>query len=181
MALATWWNGDILPELPPLPNFHVAATDNISLLVHIIGVTQEEIQSRLNTRHRAYVAWLDDKPAAYGWVASHRGAVVEIGLRFELPEHDRYLWDFATLTQWRGRGIYPRLLQAIIRQESDTANRFWIMYAPHNDASASGIRKAGFSMVADFTFSSRGTIQLVPQDLSKRSHEATTLFKHFLL
>ena len=89
MALATWWKGDILPELPPLTDFRVTPTNDISLLEYIIGIEQREIQHRLNTYHRVYVAWLNDDPVAYGWVASRRGAVIEIGLRFELSERDR--------------------------------------------------------------------------------------------
>ncbi|MBC8075410.1 MAG: hypothetical protein H7Y32_04990, partial [Chloroflexales bacterium] len=53
----------------------------------------------------------------------------------------------ATLPAWRGIGLYPRLLQAILAAESDTAARFWIAYLPENHASARGITKAGFRSV----------------------------------
>ena len=49
---------------------------------------------------------------------------------------------------WRGRGLYPRLLQAILQQEQ-RVDRFWIGYEPGNEASAHGIKKAGFQVIGD--------------------------------
>lgn len=42
----------------------------------------------------------------------------EIDDRFAVPQADRYLWNFVTLPTYRGRGIYPRLLDAIVDAES---------------------------------------------------------------
>lgn len=51
-----------------------------------------------------------------------------------------------------GRGIYPRLLQHIVRLEGAEAERFWIIHAPENRASGSGIRKAGFTTSGEISF-----------------------------
>lgn len=72
----------------------------------------------------------------------------------------RYLWNFVTLTAHRGLGIYPRLLDAIVRTESREAERFWIAYAPENHASGSGIRKAGFVPLAELSFDGAGRAAL---------------------
>ena len=69
-----------------------------------------------------------------------------------IPPGERYLWNFVTLKAFRGLGIYPRLLQAIVRAESATAEKFWIAYAPENHASGAGIGKAGFVPVAELSF-----------------------------
>jgi hypothetical protein len=53
-------------------------------------------------------------------------------------------------------GIYPRLLDAIVRAESAEAERFWIAYAPENRASGADIRKAGFATVAELSFDAAG-------------------------
>ncbi|HET9985907.1 MAG TPA: hypothetical protein VFQ38_20075 [Longimicrobiales bacterium] len=56
----------------------------------------------------------------------------------------------------RGKGIYPRLLQGILRAESAEAERFWIGYAPENHASGAGIRNAGFTAMAEVSFDAAG-------------------------
>lgn len=61
-----------------------------------------------------------------------------------------------TIPSHRGRGIYPRLLDAIIRIESMVAERFWIAYAPENHASGAGVAKAGFQSVAQLSFDREG-------------------------
>jgi hypothetical protein len=71
---------------------------------------------------------------AYGWVADAGAAIGELDVAFRLEANDRYLWDFVTLPAWRGRGVYPHLLQAILRAEE--GGRFWIINAPENVASA---------------------------------------------
>jgi hypothetical protein len=48
------------------------------------------------------------------------------------------------------------LLDAIVRAESGEAERFWIAYAPENHASGAGIRKAGFTPVAELSFDALG-------------------------
>ena len=111
---------------------------------------------RFGEGQRAYVAWLGDVRAAWGWVATRRADVGEVGASIVLPVGERYLWNFVTLPSHRGMGIYPRLLEAIIAAESAEAERFWILYAPENHASAAGIRKAGFSVVAELSFDSSG-------------------------
>ncbi len=73
----------------------------------------------------------------------------EIQLSFTLAPQNRYLWDFQTLPEWRGRGIYPHFLQAILRAEMHFAERFWILYAPGNDTAEHSIRKAGFQFLGE--------------------------------
>jgi hypothetical protein len=83
-------------------------------------------------------------------------------LAFRLAGSDRYLWDFRTLPQWRGRGFYPKLLQSILRNEGRAEARFWIINAPENLASARGIDKAGFRVVGDLAVAQDGRAGLVP-------------------
>lgn len=152
MALWTWWRGDALSGLGSLPGFTVEATFDLDKITGLTALSMAEVHTRLAAGHRIYVAAIDGTPAAYGWVATLLAEIGELSLRFEVPSTDRYLWDFVTLPAWRGRGIYPRLLQAILAYESPAAERFWIIHAPENVASASGIRKAGFQMVSELSF-----------------------------
>jgi len=153
MALSTWWRGDELPALAPLDGMTVARCDDIGVLARINAIDPAEVGDRFDAGHRAYVASLDGEPVSYGWVATVGASIGELDLRFELPDRDRYLWDFATLPDFRGRGIYPRLLQAILEGEGDAgAERFWIIHAPENRASGAGMAKAGFRAVSELSF-----------------------------
>ncbi len=156
MALATWWSGDPLPALPALPGLRTATTTDTPLLARLAALDPAGVATRLAGGHRPYVAALDDVPVAYGWVAVAGATIGELGVSFTLPRGDRYLWDFATLAAWRGRGVYPQLLQGIVREESTTAARLWIILAPENPASAHGIAKAGFAPVGELSFRAGG-------------------------
>lgn len=154
MALATWWMGDPLPDLWPIADMTVDTTRDITTLASLTDLDHDEITARLSAGNRAYVASIGGVPAAYGWVATLAASIGELGLDFAVPKTDRYLWDFVTLPAFRGRGIYPRLLQAIVASEGGHAQRFWIIYAPENAASGSGIAKAGFQQVSELAFQS---------------------------
>ena len=142
--------------LPPLSGLDVRCTLDSELLARMQDKPASEIVRRFAAGHRAYVAFLNGEPAAFGWVATRTADIGEVGAAFALAEGERYLWNFVTLTSHRGLGIYPRLLDAIVRAESAEAERFWIVYAPENHASGAGIRKAGFADVAELSFDSQG-------------------------
>jgi hypothetical protein len=116
----------------------------------------EEMAARFAAGHRAYLAWWNGEPAAWGWVATRDAWIGELRAAVVLPRGERYLWNFVTLPSHRGRGIYPRLVDAIVRAESGEAERFWIARAPENHASGAGIAKAGFATVATLSFDAAG-------------------------
>lgn len=122
----------------------------------IQGRTVEEMRRRLDAGHRPYVAWRGGEAAAWGWVATRSAEIGETRSTFAIAAGERYLWNFVTAPAHRGLGIYPRLLDAIVRAESREAERFWIAWAPENHASGSGIRKAGFVAVAELSFDAEG-------------------------
>jgi GNAT superfamily N-acetyltransferase len=163
MTLATWWQGDLLPALPKLQHFSTKPTRDIAILAGLIGLPAEAVQTRLQAGHQPYLGYVAETPVAYGWVATQQADIGELGVEFKLPAPHRYLWDFATLPAWRGRGIYPQLLQAIVQAEMNQATYFWIIYAPENRASGSGIRKAGFSAVGLLSLQPSGRAGLTQQ------------------
>lgn len=154
MALATWWDGDVLPGLIPLHQFEIKATDTIKIITSVTELEEREVSRRLQEGHQPYLVFLEYEPVAYGWVATKEASIGECDINISLAAGERYLWDFKTLPQWRGLGIYPYLLQGILRQERKRADRFWILHAPENQASAAGIRKAGFQSVDEVSFTS---------------------------
>lgn len=175
MALATWWRDDKLPVLFPLKRFYATRTQDEALLSRLTGLDGHEIQRRLWQGNRPYVAFIDGVPAAYGWVATRHASIGELNLDFRLPSLHRYLWDFATLPAFRGRGIYPHLLQEILVQEMGTAYYFWIIRAPENVASGKGIGKAGFAAVGHLSLTEDGRTALAPNSDFERAEMGATL------
>jgi RimJ/RimL family protein N-acetyltransferase len=175
MALLTWWRGDPRPQLETLDGFWAGPTADAQLLATLAGLEVGEAERRLRSQHRPYVASIDQTPVAYGWVALDGAAIGELDVAVTLPAGDRYLWDFATLPAWRGRGIYPRLLQAILDAEAAHAERFWIIHAPENGASQAGIEKAGFRAVGELSFRRGGGTGVVPEGLAGRAQQGAAL------
>jgi len=174
--LWTWWRGDPLPEIPPLAGFSVEASgdDRLLLTVAHLGqeetlLTMEEVVRRRRSGHQAYVARLDAAPVAYGWSATREATFGPQRTAFSVPDGNRYLWSFVTLPAWRGRGLYPRLLQAIIANERGAADRFWILHRWDNAASARGIEKAGFQAVAQVHALPEGAFGLAPVGATERA------------
>ena len=147
---------DPTPALAPLAGFVVRREEDASMMATLQRRDRCDIQRRFDAGHRAYVAYLHDAPAAFGWVATLSAEIGELASAFAIPRGERYLWNFVTLEPYRGLGIYPRLVDAIVRAESREAERFWIAAAPENRASGSGIRKAGFTALAELSFDDGG-------------------------
>jgi GNAT superfamily N-acetyltransferase len=160
MPFAARHRDDPCPRLHPLSGLLIRREPDAAALAALQGRDEAEMMRRFAAGHRAYVAWHDGEPAAWGWVATRAAEIGELGSSFAIPSGERYLWNFATLAPHRGLGIYPRLIEAIVRAESREAERFWIAYAPENHASGAGIRKAGFVDVAELSFDASGRAAL---------------------
>jgi GNAT superfamily N-acetyltransferase len=175
MALAAWWRGDPVPALSTLPHFRVEAARDEPLLAQLNQLTRREVRRRLRTGHQPYLAWLRQTPVGYGWVATQELSIGELGLRVELPAADRYLWDFATLPEWQGYGVYPRLLQGILGQLEPVVERVWIIHAPENTPSGAGMHKAGLQPVGQLSFRGDGGVGLAPLDAPERAQAGAAL------
>jgi ribosomal protein S18 acetylase RimI-like enzyme len=147
---------DPTPSLAPLDGLVVRRVQCAATMSALMMRTEAELEHRFDAGHRAYVACLNEAPAAFGWVATRSAEIGELRSTFAIPHGERYLWNFVTLASFRGLGVYPRLVDAIVRAESRQAERFWIAYAPENHASASGVRKAGFTTLAELSFDAEG-------------------------
>ena len=160
MPFAARHRSDPTPALDPLPALVVRRETDAAAMAALQQRDVAEMQRRLDDGHRAYVAHRDGAPAAWGWVATRTAAIGELGSTFAIPAGERYLWNFVTLAAHRGLGVYPRLLDAIVRAEARDAARFWIAYAPENHASGAGIRRAGFVALAELSFDAAGRAAL---------------------
>lgn len=165
MPFAARHRNDPMPHLDPLPGLVVRREEDAAVMAAVQGRDVSEMTRRFAAGHRAYVASLNGESAAWGWVATRSAEIGELGTTFSIPCGERYLWNFVTRPTHRGMGIYPRLLEAIVRAESREAQRFWVAYAPENHASGAGIQKAGFVSLAELSFDANGKAGL--QDVIK--------------
>lgn len=173
MALATWWASDRLMDLAPLSNFQVRLATDDAQLATINQITVAEVAQRRRAGHLPYVGYIDRMAVTYGWVATRQASIGELNLVFPIAADSRYLWDFATLASWQGRGLYPRLLQAIVQAEG--AERFWILHAPENLPSGAGMQKAGFQAVGQLSFQWDNSLGLIPFGNPERARIGATL------
>src|SRR4028118_718183 len=105
---------DKLPHLPAIKGLEIRYVDDPLLLSIIGNISLQEATYRLANDNKAYVAYFDGIPAAFGWMAMGKARIGELNHQFILPPGHRYLWNFRTLLEFRGLGIYPRLLQGIV-------------------------------------------------------------------
>lgn len=175
MALATWWVSDPLLDLTPLSDFHVALAADDAQLATINRITVAEVEQRRRAGHLPYMGYMGETAVTYGWVATREASIGELSLVFPIAAESRYLWDFATLPDWQGKGLYPRLLQAILQAER--AERFWIIHAPENLPSGVGMKKAGFQAVGQLSFQPDNSLGLIPFELAERARIGAALLE----
>lgn len=176
MPFATWWRGDPLPKLPSLSAFSARRATDPVLLGRLTRLPESVLAARFDTDNEIFVAFVADEPAGYGWLARRSGGIDALDYSFDLPSGNGYLWDFVTLPDWRGRGVYPHLLQAILRQEPDI-ERFWIGFEARNLASARGIQKAGFHVVGDLATADGHVSGFAAAQSDERGRAAAAIFE----
>ncbi len=144
MSLYTFSHTDTLPPISKVKGLRIEKSTDLALLSQMSGASVDNINLRLANGHIAFVAYIYDIPAAFGWMARENAHIGELNHNIILPPGNRYLWNFRTAPKYRGLGIYPALLQYIISYEKTYAEQFWIIHAPENTSSLRGILKAGF-------------------------------------
>jgi hypothetical protein len=127
----------------------------------LADISADQVARRLADRNRVFLLRLGGELAAYGWSAAGRAHIGGLDLAFVVPPGERYLWDFVTFPPYRGRGLYPLLLQEILRRESSEAEWFWIGHDAENLASRRGILKAGFAPAGEAGWAPDGQLGLV--------------------
>jgi GNAT superfamily N-acetyltransferase len=174
LSLYTLSTTESLPPIQKPIGLTIQESSDIDLLAQLGETMKEAVTRRLANDHLAFVAYMHDQPAAFGWMARGKATIGELNHTMVLPLQHRYLWNFRTLAAYRGLGIYPALLQHIIRYEGEKANRFWIIHAPENGASLKGITKAGFQYVGKLYVNTKGKAAIDITELPQRYHRALT-------
>jgi GNAT superfamily N-acetyltransferase len=160
--LWSWWRGDSLPVCSVVSGLTAEESKHVEILSTLMGFPEADIREQLSLGHRAYLARLGTLPVAVGWSATGEVALLGGRVTIHVPATNRYLYGFVTHPDWRGRGIYPHLLQSILRTEGKEQERFWIIHLLENTASQRGIHKAGFRVAGRLSFLPTGGLGLVP-------------------
>ncbi len=116
-----------------------------------------DVARRLEARREAFVGEVETPRGksivTYGWVALTAEPLGNTGCSFGPPPGDAYLYDFATVPEYRGQGFYPALLRYILGELARRwIRRAWISTAPGNFVSFRSIHRAGFTKVADTAY-----------------------------
>jgi GNAT superfamily N-acetyltransferase len=173
MSLYTLKPTDAFPSIQLPAGLLMEESTSLDLLACMGTTTVEDVAKRIANDHVAFIAYINNLPAAFGWMARGKALIGELAHELVLPIANRYLWNFRTMEAFRGLGIYPALLQYIIHWEKEKADRFWIIYAPENKSSLKGIKKAGFHYVGKL-YSSKGIVTIENTVLSQSSRKVLT-------
>jgi GNAT superfamily N-acetyltransferase len=131
-----------------------------------VAAFPEEIRVRFDRRNICYGFYSNESLAVVGW-SSDGYLEVDHGVFFPCPSQVA-LFDFVTLPEFRGRGLYTNALRHLVRNmDNPGAGSVYIAVDPSNAHSVKGIRSAGFSpylrisrrRILGFAFVSRSPVQ----------------------
>jgi len=156
--VGTLWLLDLSePSLiAPVPRVHVlfrcAGSESAPLLAEAMGLgSPEEVFKRFDAGKHCYIGNVDSVLATYGWVTFDKELIGELGLNIRLLPGEAYIWNCATLRDYRGLRLYPSLLWYIVEElRSQGLRRIWIGADAENLPSQVGMRLCGFQPIADF-------------------------------
>lgn len=172
MSLYTYSHSNRLSSISIPTGLSIETSTDTMMISMICNITEEEATKRLANNNVVFIAYINNQPAAFGWMARDNAKIGELNHEFLLPTGNRYLWNFRTVETYRGLGIYPALLQYILQSANEDADRFWIIHAPENNASLKGIRKAGFDYVGKLYIDANDIVTIESNDtaLALREH-----------
>ncbi len=141
----------VAPLAPEGISFAALSPDRAGDLARAMGTEVAEIHRREARGARASLALLDEGGVVgYGWVSYDAVRIYELGVYVPLLKGHAYIWDCATLPQYRGRGIFAGLLRFMMeRLRLEGRRQVWGGVAPGNLPSQRAFARAGFRLVAE--------------------------------
>ena len=137
-------------------------TESAPALAQAMGLTDSaEVFQRFADGRRCYAFMSESAPAAYGWVSFREEHIGELGLSLHLEPGEAYIWDCATLPDFRRRHFYTALLVRILHElRAEGLCRVWIGADADNAVSLRGIARAGFMWVSELRIDQTGSKRL---------------------
>lgn len=130
------------------PFSEVSSEAAASLAVAMELKEQSEVRRRFAAGSRCFVARIEGEIVAYGWVSQGMERIGELERSLHMQPNEAYIWNCATLPQFRRRGLYTALLgymASVLREEG--VRRLWIGTSLQNRPSLQGMAAAGFQPV----------------------------------
>jgi hypothetical protein len=105
-----------------------------------------EIQRRQALGDICYTAMEGDRCVHYSWLTRRLRNITEIGHSVNLEGKTSWIYHSHTVSDQRGRSIYPTVLRHIAREAAERGDDYiWIDVEDKNTPSLKGARKAGFT------------------------------------
>lgn len=154
-AVGLFWRLRLDAPLPPAVKPGVPATflragqEDIPDLATAMGLDDPiPVERRFELGRHCYLARVEGRLVSYGWITFDQERIGELGLRVRLLPGEAYIWDCATLADFRGQHLYPALLSHMLRQlRSSGIQRVWIGMDADNLPSQAGVARAGFQLI----------------------------------
>ena len=128
--------------------FEEIKSNNVSELSEAMATPSSSILTRLATQRRCFAARVENHIAAYGWVSQTNECIGEHEREIQLQPREAYIWDCATLKEFRGKRLYSALLSHIVGVLcNEGITRVWIGSSLTNLPSLKGFSNAGFQPV----------------------------------
>jgi ribosomal protein S18 acetylase RimI-like enzyme len=151
------WLLDLAPEQQPTPiNPSIPAVltevsrESADQLVQAMGLIEKKQVLQRLAAGRCFTAWVEGSIAAYCWVSTTHECIGELEHEIHLPPGEAYIWDCATLPNFRGKHLYGALLSYIIGQlRCEGVRRIWIGASLDNQPSLRAFAHAGFQPVVN--------------------------------
>jgi hypothetical protein len=125
-----------------------ADPETIVSVAHALHLTATEAASRMARGAHCLTLCVAGEIASTCWVSSNAEWLGEMERSFVPEPGAAYVWDCATKPVYRGRHLYPELLEEILHRLSNAGfRRVWIATEWKNWRSARGIRRSGFQSV----------------------------------
>lgn len=123
----------------------------------------EDYQNRFLQKHILCCWKKENVIISYGWLnPNERHYLGELALEMNLENKIEVLYDFFTAEAYRGKGLYPSLLQKMCLRDSKPK----IIYAfSDNFSSIRGIEKAGFQFLGKLKGYNKKSYQLLVKKL----------------
>lgn len=116
-------------------------------------ITPGALRRRLDSGSRCYGAWLGESVVSYGWLTFGPEWVGEFERELQIPAGDAYVWDCATLPDYRRMGLFSGLLAFMVSDLlHEELEHLWIISVISAPAIARSLRAAGFQPVANLTY-----------------------------
>lgn len=116
-------------------------------------ITPQAVAKRFEIGRECFIAQVNGSIAAYGWVTRDLEYVGEFERELQVQEGEAYIWDCATLPDYRRQRLFSSLLAFITeRLRREGIKQIWIIGLNAALEINSGVAEVGFQPVMRLTY-----------------------------